>query len=108
MTDDCPQKITFGEMREMGLRGLLIFVPTTAAATRSQSTAMPGRMIFGCPILSLGSYAKPAARGAPTSGRICRGLFTQRADPFELPQASSCSDIAFASSRTMGSVIMDP
>ena len=25
MTDDRPQKITFGEMREMGVRGLLIY-----------------------------------------------------------------------------------
>jgi len=25
MTDYCPQKITFGEMREMGVRGLLIY-----------------------------------------------------------------------------------
>jgi hypothetical protein len=28
-----PQKITFADMRDMGVRGLLIFAPITSAAT---------------------------------------------------------------------------
>ena len=30
---DRPQKITFADMRDMGVRGLLIFAPITSAAT---------------------------------------------------------------------------
>jgi hypothetical protein len=39
------QKITFGELRDMGVRGVLVYVPTIAAATRWHSARIAGRMI---------------------------------------------------------------
>ena len=47
-----PRKITFAEMRDMGVRGVLIYAPTIVAATRSRSAPMAGLMMSGCPILS--------------------------------------------------------
>ena len=35
-----------------------VLAPTTAAATRSRSAAMPGPMMSGCPILSHGLFAR--------------------------------------------------
>jgi hypothetical protein len=46
-----PQKITFAKMREMGVRGLLIYCcATVAAVTRSRSAATNGPTISGFPI----------------------------------------------------------
>jgi hypothetical protein len=39
---DRPQKITFAEMREMGVRGVLVYCADYHARTQSQSALMPG------------------------------------------------------------------
>jgi len=39
-----PQKITFGEMRESGVRGVLIYCSDTHAAIRSPPTPILGRI----------------------------------------------------------------
>jgi hypothetical protein len=58
---DHPHKITFAEMREMGIRGLLIY----CADYRSHSIAISGDagpMILGCPI---STSALPVGSGKP-------------------------------------------
>jgi hypothetical protein len=62
----CPQKITFAEMREMGVRGLLVYCADYAAATPSRSAAMPGPMMPGCPISRSASPVGSAASAAQT------------------------------------------
>ena len=70
-----PTKITFAEMREMGIRGLLIYCArTTAAATRSRSAAMRMR---DCPISRSASPAGPAASEVQTCDRISIGVANQ-------------------------------
>jgi hypothetical protein len=39
---DRPTKISFGEMRDSSVRGLLVYCADYAAATRSQSAVMAG------------------------------------------------------------------
>jgi hypothetical protein len=63
---DRPQKITFAEMRDMGVRGLLVYCADYAAANRWPSAATLGRMIFDYPISKAGSSASFAASGAWT------------------------------------------
>jgi hypothetical protein len=43
---DRPTKITFADMREQGVRGILIYC---ADYRKSRCLAMPGPMICGCP-----------------------------------------------------------
>jgi hypothetical protein len=71
---DRPQKITFAEMRDMGVRGLLIYCPTTAAATQSRSVEIVGPMISGCPISRRGLCAGPAASAVRMCGLISIGI----------------------------------
>jgi hypothetical protein len=52
-----PVKITFGEMREMGVRGILI------SAIRSRSPAIAGPMVS--PTSKPASSARPAAGAVP-------------------------------------------
>jgi hypothetical protein len=59
-----PQKITFGGMREFGVRGVLIYC----------SAATNGLMIGGWPILSRISSARLAASVALISGQIFTGM----------------------------------
>ena len=68
-----PRKITFAEMRDMGVGGVLIYAPTIVAATRSRSAPMAGLMMSGCPILSPALRVEPAASAVPTCGRISIG-----------------------------------
>jgi hypothetical protein len=70
---DRPEKITFAEMRDMGVRGLLVFCADYRCATRSPSAATAGPMMSGCPTSSLSSFARPAASAAPTSGGTSTG-----------------------------------
>jgi hypothetical protein len=68
-TTDRPQKITFAEMRESGVRGLLVYCANYYC---SRSIAISGDqwpMRSAYPILSLGLFAEPAASAAPTKGR---------------------------------------
>jgi hypothetical protein len=46
-------------------------------------------MVSGCPILSRYSFAKLAAKGAPTSGRISNGKEMPAARRFPMPQIAS-------------------
>jgi hypothetical protein len=67
------EKITFGEMRASGVRGLLIYCSATGAAIRRQSAATVGRMTSGCPISSRASLARLADGKVPTFARISPG-----------------------------------
>ena len=58
-----PQKTAFGEMRESGVRGVLVFAQITDAATTSPPAQIPGRMMSGYPIWS-GVSSAPLAAGA--------------------------------------------
>jgi hypothetical protein len=66
-----PEKITLGEMRAAGVRGLLIYCSDYKC---SHSTAIGGGpMTFRCPILKRDLFAALAAPTAPMSGRISIG-----------------------------------
>jgi hypothetical protein len=71
-----PQKITFGEMRESGVRGLLIYCadyhlqPLDSDQRRSTTS--------GYPTLSPGSCVRPAATRVQMSGRISVGTRKNR------------------------------
>jgi hypothetical protein len=64
-----PAKITFSEMRDTGVRGILIYCSDYKCSTRLQSAATDGLMTSGSPISKRGSYAKPAEREGLMSGR---------------------------------------
>jgi hypothetical protein len=66
------QKITFGEMREMGVRGVLV-AATTIAATGPRSAGIHGRMMFGYLTSSTALRAKLAAPKALISARTSIG-----------------------------------
>jgi len=68
-----PQKTAFGEMRESGVRGVLVFAQITDAATTSPPAQIPGRMKSGYPIWSGVSSAPLAAGPERTSGRMFTG-----------------------------------
>jgi len=70
-------KITFGEMREMGLRGALVFCADYRcghSVALSADRWADDVMMYACLTLSRGSSAKLVVGAAPTSGRIlsCR------------------------------------
>jgi len=46
---DRPQKITFSEMREMGVRGIIVYCADYTSATVSPSAPTNGPMTFACP-----------------------------------------------------------
>jgi hypothetical protein len=46
-----PQKITFAEMRNMGVRGILVYCADYIARIRSRSAATDGLMTSGCQII---------------------------------------------------------
>jgi hypothetical protein len=62
MGHDRPQKITFGEMRSSGVRGLLIYARTIIAATRSRSARIHGLITFGSRIWNRASCAKACGK----------------------------------------------
>ena len=64
-----PAKITFSEMRDTGVRGILIYCSDYKCSTRLQSAATDGLMTSGSPISKRGSYAKPEEREGLISGR---------------------------------------
>jgi hypothetical protein len=65
-----PEKITFAEMRESGVRGVLVYRSDyRAAATRSRSWLIGGPTISGCPISSRSSPAEPVASAGPICAR---------------------------------------
>jgi hypothetical protein len=57
-----PGKITFGEMRSAGVRGLLIYCSDYIAAIPQRSAGTGGPTTFGCPILERNLFAEPVAR----------------------------------------------
>jgi AbiV family abortive infection protein len=67
------QKITLGEMREMGVRGLLIYCSDYRCSHWSRSPATNGRMTPGCPISSRASPVRHAAGAALTFARTFIG-----------------------------------
>jgi hypothetical protein len=69
---DRPTKISFGEMRDSSVRGLLVYCADYAAATTSRSAVIDGRMMFDCPVSSRISSARHAASAVPIFGRIFR------------------------------------
>jgi hypothetical protein len=60
-----PQKITFGEMRSTGVRGLLIYCADYHCSHSIAIVQTGGRMTSGCQISSRSSSARPAATAAP-------------------------------------------
>ena len=63
---DRQTKITFGEMREMGVRGLLIYCADYRCSHSSRSAAMLGPMMPDCPISRSASPVGSAASAAQT------------------------------------------
>ena len=61
------QKITFGEMREMGVSGVV-------AAITLRSTPTAGRTMFGCRISRRNLHAPPAE----SAGRTCARILTEK------------------------------
>jgi hypothetical protein len=68
-----PQKITFGEMRAMGVRGLLVYCSDYHCSHWTRSAAISGLMMFGCQTSSSALRAKLARRRVPISVRISIG-----------------------------------
>jgi hypothetical protein len=66
-------------MRNMGVRSLLVYAPTIAAATRSQSAATSGPMKYGYPTLRRDLSAASAAIVAPMCDRISTGAGSTQA-----------------------------
>ncbi len=62
------QKITLGEMRSSGARGLLVYCADYQCALREGSARIDGRTIIGCLILNRYSYVRRVADEAPISG----------------------------------------
>jgi hypothetical protein len=67
-----PTKITFGEMREYGIRGVLIYCTDykCSHSVAVMADQWADDVILGCRILRTVSPALPAASAAPTCGRI--------------------------------------
>jgi hypothetical protein len=65
---DRPQKITFGEMREMGERGILIYCADYKCSHSITMAADKWPMKSGCLTSKASSFARPAASAAPTYG----------------------------------------
>jgi len=68
-----PTKITFAEMRTAGVRGVLVYCSDYKCSHATAIAQTSGLIMSGSPIWKHGSYAKPAAREAPTSGRTLTG-----------------------------------
>jgi hypothetical protein len=68
--DLCPTKITFGDMLDMGMRGVLIYFCDYKCSHSIEISGVNGLMTSGCPISNRGSPARHAASAAPTCGRI--------------------------------------
>jgi hypothetical protein len=69
---DRPQKITFGEMRDMGVRGLLVYCADYRCGHSIATSGDASPMMSGCPISNPGLSARPAASAAPTCGQTYR------------------------------------
>jgi hypothetical protein len=67
---DRPQKLTFAEMREIGVRGILIYCADYRSATRSPSAAMHVPTTSGYPTSKSGLCAGPAASAVRTCGHF--------------------------------------
>jgi hypothetical protein len=72
-----PQKITFGEMRDMGVRGILVWCADYRCSHSIASAAIVGPTMSGYPTLSIVSSARSAASAVPTCGRISRAKHKQ-------------------------------
>jgi hypothetical protein len=70
MPETTRQKITFGEMRAAGVRGLLIYCADYHCSHGRRSAATDGAMMSGSRTSNPGSHAKRAAGGALMSVRI--------------------------------------
>jgi hypothetical protein len=68
-----PQKITFGEMRDSGVRGLLIYCSDYRCSHSIAVARINGLITSGCLIWKRGSSVRVAARGALMSGRTSTG-----------------------------------
>jgi hypothetical protein len=64
----CDQKITLRQMRQMGVRGLLVFCPTTSAPISQISAEITGGPWSACPMLNRVLSVSGVASGAPISG----------------------------------------
>src|SRR5215213_9194676 len=67
-----PVKITLGEMREMGVRGVLVYCSDYKCSWEG-SAPIDGPMMSACPILSRCSCATLAAQSLPISGQTFIG-----------------------------------
>ena len=65
-----PQKITFGEMRESGVRGVLVYCSDYRCSHYVTASADPWPGTSGCPTLSRVSSAQHATGAERTSERI--------------------------------------
>ena len=76
------KKITLGEMRAMGVRGLLVYCADYKCAHMARITGDRWPIISVCPILKSHSSAKRAVPWAPISGRTSIGTKSLlQADP---------------------------
>ena len=66
-------KITFADMRDMGVRGLLIYCSDYKCSHSTAISGDDGLMMFSCPIWKHGSFAKLVASEAPMFGRTSTG-----------------------------------
>ena len=57
-----PEKITFGEMRSAGVRGLLIYCSDYHCSHSTAISGTDGPTTFGCPILKRNLFAGLVAR----------------------------------------------
>ena len=64
-----PQKITFAELREMGVDEVLIYCADNRYAITSNSVPTSGRTMSACPTSIRSSSVPSAADAAPTCGR---------------------------------------
>jgi len=68
-----PQKITFGEMRSSGVRGILIYCADYHCSHSIAISADQWPITSGSPIWKHGSFAKPAEKEGLMSGRTFIG-----------------------------------
>ena len=77
---DRPEKITFAETREQGVRVIMIYCRTTGAATPSRSAGVASPMMLGCPTSRIASSAEHAASGGRRAPRLQLGQDDGRGD----------------------------
>ena len=84
-----PQKITFAEMRDMGVHGVVVYCQDYKCSHSQSLSAIVGLTICGCRTLSSSSFARSAASAARTCGSGFRSLIDKEARPATLDYVGS-------------------